>query len=140
MSSDVKTVTIRKVGSTAPATAPKATRKQPPPPDTRSHRTKTPKHGILKGGKTARKAPRFEAVRDPAKSPPLRKTNRLRILTEKGESTRRAKIAQDAKKRPIREIRETLRKHNLNVRDNTPEHLAREIYKDAQQAGMISPA
>ena len=137
--SDVKTVTIRKVGSTAAATAPKATRKQLPS-DNRSHRTKTPKHGILKGGKTARKAPRFEAVRDPAKSPPLRKTNRLRILPEKGESTRRAKIAQDAKKKPIREIRETLRKHNLTIRDNTPEHLAREIYKDAQQAGMISPA
>lgn len=107
---------------------------------TSKHRTAQPKHGILKHGKTARKAPRFEAVRDPTKSPPIKKgrMGRLRILTEHGAQTRRAKIAKDSKTKSIHEIRKTLKKHNLNVRDHTPEHLARKIYEDAQEAGMIS--
>ena len=105
---------------------------------TSKHRTAQPKYGVLKRGKTARKAPRFEAVRDPSKSPPVKKQGRLRILTEHGAQTRRAKIANDAKTKSIQEIRKTLKKHNLNVRDHTPEHLARAIYKDAQEAGMIS--
>lgn len=105
---------------------------------TSKHRTAQPKHGVLKHGKTARKTPRFEGVRDPAKSPPVKKSSRLRILTEKGAATRRAKIARDAKTKSIHEIRKTLRKHNLNVKDNTPEHLTRKIYEDAYEAGMIS--
>jgi hypothetical protein len=105
---------------------------------TSKHRTAQPKHGVLKQGKTARKTPRFEGVRDPAKSPPVKKQSRLRILTEHGAQTRRAKIAKDAKTKPIHEIRKTLKKNNLNVRDHTPDHLARKIYEDAQEAGMIS--
>jgi hypothetical protein len=105
---------------------------------TSKHRSSQPKHGILKHGKTARKTPRFEAVRDPAKSPPVKRQSRLRILTEKGAATRRAQIAKDAKSKSIHEIRKTLKKHNLHVKDNTPEHLARKIYEDAQEAGMIS--
>lgn len=132
---DVKVV---KVGGTAPMPAPVggATAKVRP----KHHRSKVPKFGVLKGGKTARNKPRFQGVRDPSSAPPLRKTGRIRILTEKGAATRRAKIAEDAKTKPIHKIRETLRKHNLNVRENTPEHLARKIYEDAQEAGMISPA
>jgi hypothetical protein len=105
---------------------------------TSKHRTSQPKHGILKHGKTARKTPRFEAVRDPAKSPPVKKQSRLRILTEKGAATRRAKIAREAKTKSIHDIRKTLKNHNLNVGGNTPEHLARKIYEDAYEAGMIS--
>lgn len=105
---------------------------------TSKHRTSQPKHGILKQGKTARKTPRFEAVKDPAKSPPVKKQSRLRILTEHGAQTRRAKIAHDAKTKSIHEIRKTLKRHNLNVRENTPEHLARKIYEDAKGAGLIS--
>lgn len=120
------------------------TAKAQTPPDavkhTSKHRTAQPKHGVLKHGKTARKTPRFEGVRDPAKSPPVKKQSRLRILTEHGAATRRAKIAKDAKTKSIHEIRKTLKKHNLNVNDRTPEHLARKIYEDAQEAGMISPA
>jgi len=103
---------------------------------------KKPKFGILKGGKTARTRPRFEAVADPAKAPPMKKssgTGKLRILTEKGASTRRAKIVDDARKLPIAKIRMTLRKHGLPIRDSAPEKLARKIYEDAQEAGMISP-
>lgn len=120
---------IVKVGGSAPAKKEPKTRKK-------AEVHKKPKFGILKGGKTARNKPRFEGVKDPAKAPPVKKG--LRILTEKGAVTRRAKIVAEAKRRPIREIRETLRKHNLNVRENTPEHLARKIYEDAQEAGMIS--
>ena len=118
------------------------TAKAAPPPDvvkhTSKHRTAQPKHGVLKHGKTARKTPRFEGVKDPAKSPPVKKQSRLRILTEHGAATRRAKIAKEAKTKSIHEIRKTLKKHNLNVKENTPEHLARKIYEDAQEAGMIS--
>ena len=144
-------VKIVKVNQTAPllkkvrerlgktAKAPVAMKEQPTAvKHTSKHRTAQPKYGILKRGKTARKAPRFEAVRDPAKSPPVKKQSRLRILTEHGAQTRRAKIAKDAKTKSIGDIRKTLKKHNLNVRENTPEHLARKIYEDAQEAGMIS--
>jgi hypothetical protein len=105
---------------------------------TSKHRTAQPKHGILKHGKTARKSPRFEAVRDPAKSPPVKKQSRLRILTEHGAQTRRAKIAKDVKAQPIHDVRKTLKKHNLNVSERTPPDLARQILIDAKGAGLIS--
>jgi hypothetical protein len=152
MGDDAGAIKIVKVNQTAPllkrvrqrlGTTAKAPMKPEPVAPTATkytskHRTAQPKHGVLKHGKTARKTPRFEGVRDPAKSPPVKKSSRLRILTEKGASTRRAKIAHEAKTKSIHEIRKTLRKHNLNVKDNTPEHLTRKIYEDAQEAGMIS--
>jgi len=143
---------IVKVNQTAPllkkvrerlgktAKAPVATKEQSSVKHTSKHRTAQPKHGILKHGKTARRTPRFEGVKDPAKSPPVKKQSRLRILTEHGAQTRRAKIAREAQTKSIHEIRKTLKKHNLNVKENTPEHLARKIYEDAQEAGMISPS
>jgi hypothetical protein len=149
MGDDTGGIKIVKVNQTAPllkkvrerlGTTVKAPMKPEPVTTkyTSKHRTAQPKHGVLKHGKTARKTPRFEGVRDPAKSPPVKKSSRLRILTEKGAATRRAKIARDAKTKSIHEIRKTLRKHNLNVKDNTPEHLTRKIYEDAYEAGMIS--
>ena len=134
---------LKKVRARLSKTA-KAPMPVPPPPTssakyTSKHRTAQPKYGVLKRGKTARKGPRFEAVKDPAKSPPIKKASRLRILTEHGAKTRRATIAKEAKTKSIHEIRKTLRKHNLSVTDKTPEHLARKIYEDAQEAGMISP-
>jgi hypothetical protein len=137
MSGETKRVTVTKIRDTpAPPKEGGKTRKLMP---LGLHRTKVPKHGVLKGGKTARRTPRFEPVRDPAKAPPIRSTRRSwRILTEKGAATRRAKIAEDTNKKSMREIRETLRRHNLNVNERTPDHLAKEIYKNAQEAGMIS--
>jgi hypothetical protein len=105
---------------------------------TSRHRSKQPTHGILKRGKTARKTPRFEAVRDPTSSPPIKRQSRLRVLTEHGARTRRATIAKDAKGKSIHEIRKTLKTHNLTVKDHTPDHLVRKIYEDGQEAGMIS--
>ena len=147
MGDEAGAVKIVKVNQTAPLLKKVRERlgktaKAPPPPDvvkhTSKHRTSQPKYGVLKRGKTARKGTRFEAVRDPAKSPPVKKQSRLRILTEHGAQTRRAKIAKDAKTKTIHDIRKTLKKHNLNVNEKTPDHLARKIYEDAQEAGMIS--
>ena len=131
--SDTKNVVITKVGAELPApTAGKAKAKKPAAtrksiPDN----TKKPKFGVLKRGKTARSKPRFEAVRDPTSAPPLR------IMTAKGEKTRRNKIAEDAKKMPIHKIRETLKRNKLPV-SSKREDIARKIYEDAQGAGMLS--
>lgn len=118
---------IVKVGMTSAPTKAKATRKV--------DHSKKPKFGVLKRGKTARAKPRFEAVRDPTSAPPSRKS--LRILTHKGEKTRRAKIAEEAKKMPIHKIRDTLKRNKLPV-SSKREDIVRKIYEDAQEAGMLS--
>jgi hypothetical protein len=154
MGDEAGAVKIVKVHQTAPllkkvrerlgttAKAPKAAKAAKSPmtvvKHTSKHRTAQPKYGILKQGKTARKTPRFEAVKDPAKSPPVKKQSRLRILTEHGAATRRAKIAKDVKAQPIHDVRKTLKKHNLNVSERTPPDLARQILIDAKGAGLIS--
>lgn len=125
--SETKTVTVTKVGGTsAPPVMRAATRKVVP---------RAPKFGILKRGKTARRKPRFEAVRDPTSAPPLRKS--LRILTSKGESTRRARFSDESKRLPIQTIRETLKRNKLPVTSKR-EEIVRKIYADAQEAGMLS--
>lgn len=124
--SETKTVTVTKVGAPPPQVVRGATRKVVP---------KAPKFGILKRGKTARRKPRFEAVRDPTSAPPLRKS--LRILTSKGETTRRARIGEEAKRLPIQTIRETLKRNKLPV-SSKREEIVRKIYADAQEAGMLS--
>lgn len=131
----MKIVKVGEVPSMPRTTPPMTgmTRKAPP-----QRRDKQPKHGILKHGKTARKTPRFEPVRDPAKPPPTRK-GKLRILTPKGEKTRRAAIASEAKKIPLSKLKEILRKHNLPV-SSKREDIIRKIYEDAQEAGMLSSA
>ena len=78
MSGEIK---IIKTGSAAPSPKPTPkdgakTRKQ--------HAHGKPSFGILKGGKTARSGPRFKAVKDPAKSPPVKQSKAtLRILTDR---------------------------------------------------------
>lgn len=108
-----------------------------PPPATRKA-NKAPKHGILKGGKTARKTPRFEGVKDPAKSPPVTRKTSLRILTEKGLSKRRKTLKKQVDDMPIDRVRSTLRKAGLPISDKTPEHLVRDIAVGGMEAGMIS--
>jgi hypothetical protein len=92
---------------------------------------KKPKFGILKRGKTARKKPRFEAVRDPTSAPPLR------ILTHKGAETRRKKVEEEVKKMPPHKIHKTLRDNNLAVKNPK---VAERVLIDAKVAGMISDA
>lgn len=121
-------------------TAPADTIKQADVPKVGARKHKKPKFGVLKGGKTARNKPRFEAVADPAKAPPSKKSKTLRILTDKGLTLRRRTIVDSVAKMPIGKIRQTLRKHGLPIKDSTPEKLVRKIYEDAQEAGMISTA
>lgn len=134
--SETKVVKITKVGQveSPPEVKTAGKMKAKKPSTTRKSipdNTKKPKFGILKRGKTARNKPRFEAVRDPTSAPPLR------IMTSKGEKTRRNKIAEDAKKMPIQKIRETLKRNNLPV-SSKREDIVRKIYEDAKGAGMLS--
>ena len=142
MPDDLKTIRITKMNVTArpPIDVKVAGNKKSVARKTRVPKDKKPKFGILKGGKTARNKPRFEAVADPTKAPPHKKNARtLRVLTDKGLSERRNKIAAEASTTSIHEIRRTLRKAGMPA-DKAPEKIARKIYEDAQEAGMISPA
>lgn len=131
-------IKVVRVDDTAP---PDMKKEEPVKPVTAGKRVhKKPKFGVLKGGKTARNKPRFEPVRDPAKAPPSKKSKTLRILTDKGLTLRRKRIAEQVSKTPISKIRHTLRGHGLPIKDSTPDKLVRKIYEDAQEAGMISSA
>lgn len=133
MKSDVKVVRVDD-------TAPPDMKKEEPvkPAGKRIH--KKPKFGVLKGGKTARNKPRFTGVKDPAKAPPSKKSKTLRILTDKGLTLRRKRIAEEVSKTPISKIRQTLRAKGMPIKDSTPDKIVRKIYEDAQEAGMISSA
>ena len=141
MTDDSKTIQITKVHTIArPPSEVKTAGKKTMARKARVPKDKKPKFGILKGGKTARNKPRFEAVTDPAKAPPHKKNARtLRVLTDKGLAERRDMIERNAAKTSIVAIRRTLRKAGMPA-DKAPEKLVRKIYVDAQQAGMISPA
>ena len=124
---------IVKVGQTAPAGPP------PPPPTSGSKKrdhSRKPKFGILKHGRTARTKPRFEAVRDPAKSPPARKST-LRILTEKGAKSRLKSIRKTVRSMPDQKVRSVLKAAGIPLGEKTPAPLAREILEGGMEAGMI---
>ena len=127
-------VKIVKMGGTATAApaapSPAKTRKQAP-------QHKKPKFGVLKGGKTARTAPRFKAVKDPAKPPPSSKPSTLHILTEAGLTRRRKTIKKLVDATPVSNLRATLKRSGLPISDKTPEHLVREIAAGGMEAGMI---
>jgi hypothetical protein len=99
----------------------------------RDHSRK-PKFGILKNGRTARN--RFEAVRDPAKSPPTRKST-LRILTEKGAKSRLKSIRKTVRSMPEQKVRAVLKAAGIQLGPKTPEPLARDILEGGMEAGMI---
>lgn len=128
--SDLKIV---KVGGTTPPPPPV----RPPTTSRRhlsGHRHKQPKHGVLKGGKTARA--KIAAVRDPAKSPPVRKAT-LKILTEKGAEKRRSNIRKTIRAMSDTKVRDVLKKSGLRVSDKTPPEIARNILEGGMEAGMI---
>lgn len=130
---ETRTVTITKEGGPPPPPKKQDAGKSRKVVKRRPDLSKKPKFGILKRGKTARSKPRFQAVRDPTSAPPLR------ILTHKGEKTRRNNIEEEAKKMPIHKIRETLRRNKLDIKSKD-EKLAREVFINAKGAGMISDA
>lgn len=122
-------IKIVKVGDSAP----------PPPPKKAVVKRKTMRtypRGVLKktGGVKG-----MEAVRDPAKPPPLAagRKSTLRILTETGAKKRRETIHKKVKAMPIGAVRETLRRSGLPISDKTPPHIAKEILEGGMEAGMI---
>jgi len=104
----------------------------PPPPQKRRKSMKTFPKGVLKKTSKAK----IEAVRDPAKAPPLRKST-LRILTEKGAEKRRSRIKQTVRNMSDRKVKETLQKAGMTVSDKLPVPIARDILTSGMEAGMI---
>ena len=90
--------------------------------------------GILKRGGAA-----IKGVRDPAKSPPVRKSAKgtLRILTESGMQKRRTNIRKTVKNMSDAKVRDTLKKSKMHVSDKTPSQIARDILEGGMEAGMI---
>jgi hypothetical protein len=131
MSDSVKIV---KVGAdpapSKPAKSVGATRKRHEP----QHKHKQPKHGVLKGGKTARA--KIHPVRDPARAPPTRK-GVLKILTEKGAEKRRAQIRKTVRSMPESKVRHILKASGLPVSEKAPPHIARDILEGGIESGMI---
>ena len=95
---------------------------------------KTFPRGVLK--KTRKTAPKIEGVKDPARSPPVRKST-LKILTDKGEEKRRKTIRKTVRELPDQKVRSMLRAAGLPVSDKTPPHIAKEILEGGMEAGMI---
>lgn len=129
------TMKIVKVGAT-PSPPPPVGGKTAKSKHEPSHRNKVPRHGVLKGGKTARAKVKLEGVRDPARSPPTRHTT-LKILTEKGADRRRKRISKTVRAMPDQKIRSILRASGLPISDKTPPHIAKEILEGGMEAGMI---
>ncbi len=95
-----------------------------------------PSRGILKGGKTHKARVKIEPVRDPSKSPPVRKAT-LRILTNKGLERRRRHISKTVRSMPDQKVRHLLQKAGMPVSPKTPPHIAKEILEGGMEAGMI---
>ena len=130
-------VRIVKVGAESSSSTPSpvkvgGTRKRHEP----QHKHKQPKHGVLKGGKTARAKTKIQGVRDPAKSPPTRK-GVLKLLTEKGVEKRRAQIRKTVRNMPDSKVRHILKASGLPVSPSTPPEIARNILEGGMEAGMI---
>jgi len=132
MSEQVKIVKVgaEPTGSKSAPVSGGVTRKRHEP----QHKHKQPKHGVLKGGKTARA--KIHPVRDPAKAPPTRK-GVLKILTEKGAEKRRAQIRKTVRNMPDAKVRHILKASGLDVSPKAPTDVARAILEGGMEAGMI---
>jgi hypothetical protein len=93
---------------------------------------KTYPEGVLRG---ARKTRRIEPVRDPSSSPPFKAG--IRILTEFGDKEHRRKVKATLRRMTNKQIRDKLKKANMEVSDKTPDQLAHTILKSGVEAGMI---
>ena len=120
---------IVKVGAEPPAAPPSSGGVKKTQKVKRSKSMKTYPRGVLKGGK-------IEPVRDPAKSPPARKST-LKILTEKGAEHRRRKIRKTVRAMPDNKVRQVLKAAGLPVSEKTPPAIAKEILEGGMEAGMI---
>jgi len=122
-------VRIVKVGASH-----KPTVHKPAPKHKKSMKT-YPRGVLRKGGKTERN--KIEPTRDPAKSPPVRKST-LRILTQTGAEKRREHIRKTVRTMPKDKMDKVLKAAGIPVSDKAPEQLKREIVAGGMEAGMIS--
>ena len=120
---------IVKVGADAPLPPVVGGKKKQQTLKSKRKSMRTYPRGVLKGGK-------IEPVRDPAKSPPTRKST-LKILTDKGEESRRKKIRKTVRAMPDQKVRQILKASGLPVSDKTPPNIAKEILEGGMEAGMI---
>lgn len=119
-------VKIVKVGGAPPPPPP------PPPTAGRKKSMRTFPRGVLKKTSKAK----IEGVRDPARSPPIRKGT-LRILTEHGADERRRRIRKTVRQMPDDKVRNVLRASGMPVSSKTPSNIAKEILEGGMEAGMI---
>jgi hypothetical protein len=130
-------VKIVKMGDTAPPTSTGGKKKVAKAPSSRKSMRTFPRGILKKGGAKKTSKVAIEGVRDPAKSPPLRKST-LRILTDKGVEKKRHNIRKTVRNMPSHKVRETLAKSGIKVHPKTPDHLAKEILEGGMEAGFIS--
>jgi hypothetical protein len=123
--SNIKTVTVSKVGSSAPTPAPKSiTRKVA---GFKKHKTHP--------ASSMRKTRKIRAVSNPTQAPPT-SPGTIRILTPKGQEMDESKIKEKVDSMSEPEIRKTLAKSGLTLRSKN-KHLAKLILGSGMAAGMI---
>jgi len=98
---------------------------------------KTFPRGVLK------KTSKFQlrGVKDPAKSPPLKKgmqKHTLRMLTEKGLRKHRKTLKRRLASLPDSKIKEIVSAKGLVKNPKTPAHISRQILDNAMAAGFVS--
>ena len=136
--SSPKTITITKIGDVAT--------KQLKEQDASAV---TPAHSLKQEGKARRKTMRtfpkgilkIKGVKDPAKSPPLRKTAKrqtIQIMTDKGAKHRRKTVRKQVEKMSNEKVRAVVEKNGLLKNKNTPPSLMREMLEGGVIAGFLS--
>jgi hypothetical protein len=123
---DSRKITIQKIEDHAP-----------PPVATVGAKRKTVKtfpRGVLKKFQ-------LKSVKDPAKSPPLKKgmqKHTLRILTEKGLKKHRKTQKRRLASLPDAKVKEIVAAKGLVKNPKTPAHISRQILDNAMAAGFVS--
>lgn len=120
---------ITKVGGDTPA--PKSVDTKPVPVAGKRKTMRTYPRGVLK----------VKGVKDPAKSPPLKKTSKrhtIQILTDVGAKNHRKTIRKKIKKMSNDKVRSIANKHGLLKGSGTPPSLVRDIVEGGAIAGFIS--
>ena len=109
----------------------------PPPVATTGAKRKTVKtfpRGVLKKFQ-------LKSVKDPAKSPPLKKgmqKHTLRMLTEKGLKKHRKTQKRRLASLPDAKVKEIVAAKGLVKNPKTPAHISRQILDNAMAAGFVS--
>jgi len=97
---------------------------------------KTFPKGVLKKSKFT-----LKGVKDPAKSPPLKrgmKRHTLRMLTDKGMKKHRRTLKHKIAAMSDSKIKEVVQSKGLVLNPKTPTHISRQILDNAVSAGFVS--